>query len=252
MANEIRYKVGFDIDKTGLNQLKSSLQDLQKMSLSEIMRVNNTDLSSARMIFKDISSSARTVEKALDEAFNTKLNTVNIETFNEKLKASGININQVYQNFSKAGAAGEAAFRRLTTSLTTTNLQLKETHKVLDKMATTLVNTVKWNAASTAVNGISRAAQQAWGYIKALDTSLNNIRVVTGKSSEEMANFAIQANEAAKSLGRTTVDYTKAALIYAQQGLNDAEIQERTNVTLKVANITGQSADEVSEQLTAV
>jgi len=36
-----------------------------------------------------------------------------------------------------------------------------------------------------------------------------------------MGNFAKQANEAAESLGRTTTDYTKAALIYAQQGLSD-------------------------------
>ena len=67
-----------------------------------------------------------------------------------------------------------------------------------------------------------------------------------------MANFAVQANEAAKSLGRTTTDYTKAALIYAQQGLDDEEIAARTAVTLKTANVTGQSTSEVSEQLTAV
>jgi len=67
-----------------------------------------------------------------------------------------------------------------------------------------------------------------------------------------MANFAVQANQAAQTLGRTTTDYTKAALIYAQQGLSDEEIAERTAVTLKTANVTGQSTAEVSEQLTAV
>jgi len=88
-------------------------------------------------------------------------------------------------------------------------------------MATTLGNTIKWNAASSVVNGLSRSVEQAWGYVKNLDSSLNDIRVVTGKSADEMANFAKQANEAAQSLGRTTTDYTKAALIYAQQGLSD-------------------------------
>ncbi|MEE3324397.1 MAG: phage tail tape measure protein [Methanosphaera sp.] len=88
--------------------------------------------------------------------------------------------------------------------------------------------------------------------MKSLDTSLNNIRIVTGKSADEMANFAVQANNAAKELGKTTTDYTNAALIYAQQGLNDKEIEERTKITLKAANVTGQSTDAVSEQLTAV
>jgi hypothetical protein len=39
-----------------------------------------------------------------------------------------------------------------------------------------------------------------------------------------MGRFAEQANNAAKQLGTTTVDYTNAALIYAQQGLSDKEI----------------------------
>jgi TP901 family phage tail tape measure protein len=85
-----------------------------------------------------------------------------------------------------------------------------------------------------------------------IGTSLNDIRIVTGKSADEMANFAVQANNAAKELGKTTTDYTNAALIYAQQGLNDKEIEERAKITLKTANVTGQSTDAVSEQLTAV
>jgi hypothetical protein len=100
-------------------------------------------------------------------------------------------------------------------------MQLKESHALLDKMATTLANTIKWNAASSVVNGFSRSVEQAWGYVKALDTSLNDIIIVTGKSSDEMAKFAVQANNAAKELGKTTTDYTNAALIYAQQGLSD-------------------------------
>ena len=92
-------------------------------------------------------------------------------------------------------------------------------------MATTLANTVKWNAASAAVNGLTRSVEQAWGYVKSLDTSLNNIRIVTGKSADEMANFAVQANNAAKELGKTTTDYTNAALIYAQQGIGPKDLQ---------------------------
>lgn len=105
--------------------------------------------------------------------------------------------------------------------LTSVNTQMRESHSLLDKMATTLGNTIKWNIASGAINGLTRSVEQAWGYVKSLDGSLNDIRIVTGKSSDEMAKFAVQANNAAKELGKTTTDYTNAALIYAQQGLND-------------------------------
>ena len=76
--------------------------------------------------------------------------------------------------------------------------------------------------------------------------------MVTGKNADEMKRFAQEANKAAFQLGRTTTDYTKASLIYAQQGLNDAEIKKRSEITLKTANVTGQSTEAVSKELTAV
>jgi hypothetical protein len=36
-----------------------------------------------------------------------------------------------------------------------------------------------------------------------------------------MADFAAEANKAAKALSTTTTEYTKASLIYYQQGLSD-------------------------------
>ncbi len=252
MANEIRYQVGFDVKQGDLSKLKSSLQQLQKLKISDVMKINDTNAITATTMLNKIKTQAINVENALKSAFNAKLNTVNIQSFNKSLKSSGTTIQQVYKAFSSAGTSGENAFRSLSSQVLNTNIQLKETHNLLDKMAKTLTNTVKWNIASGAINSMSRAVEQAWGYTKALDTSLNNIRIVTGKSAEEMGNFAIKANEAAQGLGKTTTDYTNAALIYAQQGLSDKEIEERARITLMTANVTGQSASDVSEELTAV
>jgi len=105
------------------------------------------------------------------------------------------------------------------------NVRMRETNTILDKMATTLGNSIKWNVASSAINGVTRGIQQAWGFTKALDSSLNDIRIVTGKSADEMARFSVQANETAKNLGKTTTDFTNAALIYAQQGLGEEDVQ---------------------------
>ena len=96
------------------------------------------------------------------------------------------------------------------------------------------------------------AVQSAYGYAQDLDESLNNIRIVTGQSKEEMAEFAENANKAAKALSTTTTAYTNAALIYYQQGDDDKTVLEKTDVTAKMANVTGTSAEEVSNQLTAI
>lgn len=252
MANQVKIPVSFDIKKQDLTTLKNELQALSKLSISDVMKFNDVDRKTAQQTLNHIKNQAEHVKDALEAAFNVKLNSVNLETFNKNLTQAGSSMQKVYQTFKQGGTAGENAFRSLTSQVLTTNVQLKQTHKWLDNIATTLANTIKWNVASSAVNTLSNSVQQAWGYVKSLDTSLNDIRIVTGKSADEMANFAIQANEAAKSLGKTTVDYTKAALIYAQQGLTDDEIATRAAITLKAANVTGQSADEVSEQLTSV
>jgi hypothetical protein len=54
-----------------------------------------------------------------------------------------------------------------------------------------------------------------------------------------MAEFAKHANKAAKELSTTTTAYTNAALIYYQQGDDDATVLEKTDVTAKMANVTG-------------
>lgn len=67
-----------------------------------------------------------------------------------------------------------------------------------------------------------------------------------------MERFAKQANSAAKNLGASTLDYTNASLIYYQQGLSDQEVAARTDVTVKMANVLGTSAEEVSNYMTAI
>ena len=94
--------------------------------------------------------------------------------------------------------------------------------------------------------------QSAYGYAKDLNESLNDIRIVTGHNIEYMDKFAERANKAAKALNATTLDYTNASLIYYQQGLSDEEVEKRTDITVKMANVIKQNADIVSDQLTAI
>lgn len=252
MANggNIRYSVNFDVNKTGLNEIKASLQEIQRLTAQDLMKINNTSLSVAQQDLEKLKVSVKQLDGALDKAFNSDLGTLNVSKFNQELKK--LNLNQIYKDFSNAGAAGQAAFRNTTTQILTTNMQLKQTHNLLDNMATTMANTIKWGVASSVMDSFTGSVQQAYGYVKSLDSSLNDIRIVTGYSADAMDKFAEKANRAAKALGQSTTDYTEASLIYYQQGLSDKEVEARAETTLKAANVTGQSGQEVSEQLTAV
>lgn len=252
MANNtrkrIQYDVGFNTDTKQLDEVKKQLQEISKLTNTKFKQ--NGIFSTDEM--QKIRSVATEVSNAINKAYNPKINSINITKFNTELAKSNLTVKQIYDNFNKVGTTGQNAFRNLETSLLTTNKELKQTHTFLDNIATTLSNTIKWNAASGAVNALTAKISGAVSYVERLDSSLNDIRIVTGQSADEMDKFAIKANKAAESLGKSTLDYTKAALTYYQQGLSDDEVAARTEVTMKASNVTGQSTDDVAEQLTAV
>lgn len=248
MANggQIRYNVGFNIDKTGLNELTKILQNVQT-ELAKSGSMGKTEAEIQKTI-----TAAKQLEGVLNSAWNSKLNQLDLSKVSSGIKSTFGSVQQLKAQMEASGSSGAAAYNKVASAVLNTNLQLKQSNKLLDNMALTMANTVKWGITSSIFNKITGSIQEAWGYTKRLDSSLNDIRIVTDKSAESMQKFAKQANEAAKALGKGTVDYTDASLIYYQQGLSDEEVAARAEVTLKAANVTGQSTEEVSEQLTAV
>lgn len=252
-AGDITFGVGFQVDKTGLQQVQQQLQQLQSgLKTTDIMKINNSSLQEAIQQLTKIQSTAQDVQNVMTKAFNPKIGSLNLSKFQSELKIAGHSIESIYKDFNMAGAAGQAAFRSVATQTLTANVQLKEHNKLLLDMGKTLANSFKYTVSYGVLNNLTGAIQSAFQYSKSLDSSLNDIRIVTDKSANDMERFAESANQAAKELGKSTIDYTKASLIYYQQGLADEDVEARTDVTLKAANVTGQSTAEVSEQLTAV
>ena len=95
----------------------------------------------------------------------------------------------------------------------------KNTNKLLDAMATSMANTVKWGITSSIFNNITSQIQKAWSYSKSLDTSLNSIRIVTGKSADEMERYARVANKAAKEDDYSSADVILAIRTGAEAGM---------------------------------
>ena len=250
-GNRINYTIGFNVDKAGIEQIKNELNQLSNMTKQDFMKINpGSSIQQINTSFKQVQGTINEVKNAYNSAFSSQTGVTNLNKLASSLNKIGFN--KIAADFKQLGVQGVQTFNNMTRQVYSTNLKFKETNNLLDKMSKTLGNTVKWSIASSAVNNFTGAIQQAFGYVQHLDKSLNDIRIVTGKSAEEMDQFAIKANEAAKALGASTTEYTEAALIYRQQGLGDEETQARTETTLKAANVTGQTGRQVSEELTAV
>ena len=245
MAN-INVKVGYTVDKTGLNEIKKQLTDLRLEAAQAKLSGNLTkDLEAA-------SKAASQLEDILNSAWNNKLNQLDLSKVNTGIKNTYGSVQNLQQALVKSGSSGATAYNNFAMQVLNTNVQLKRTSETLDKMAITFKNTVRYGISSSIFNNLSNSVQKAYNYTRQLDSSLNDIRIVTGKSADEMDRFAIRANKVAKDLGRSTKDFTEASLIYYQQGLGNEEAQARAEVTMKAANVTGQTGQDVSEQLTAV
>ena len=244
--NNINFKINFQAgDRTAFANLKKELTEMKQLAQSVDFGLDQNSINK-------VVSTADSIARAMTKAYDPQLNTVNIQKFNNLLKQSGTDIKQVQQNLSTMGASGSNAFMKMTAQLMEINPAIKQTNAFLDDLYKTLFNTVKYTVFNNLLSSISSTIKQSYYYVKDLDTSLNDIRIVTGKSADEMERFAVQANDAAKTLAVSTKAYTEGSLIYYQQGLDDETVKALTDITAKTSNVTGQSMSSVSEQLTAV
>lgn len=197
--------------------------------------------------------SAETLQKVLQKAVNVDTGKLNMGTLTAELNKSGTTISQLSVGLLKLGPAGAQSFRTLASSVAQAEMPIKKMNATLQSMLTSLTNTVKWQISSSAVHGLMSGFSGAVGYVKDLNRSLNDIRIVTGQSVDDMARFAEQANKAAKALSTTTKAYADASLIYYQQGDSQEMAAKKAAITIKAANASfGSSTKEMSEYLTAV
>lgn len=232
------------------SKAKGSLQQLEKQ-LNSFLNNSVTDLP----LTKNISAAQEQAAKlsvALKQAVNIDTGKFDLSKFQSSLKKSNTDLKTLRDSFVKAGPEGTKTFMALAQSIVAAEVPTKRINAGLEKMLKTLKDTARWQISSNIMHGLQGALQDAYGYAQDLNKSLNDIRIVTGYSTDRMEDFAVSANKAAKALSTTTNEYTKASLIYFQQGLSDQEVTKRTQTTIKMANVTGEAAEDVSSYMTAV
>ena len=248
MAKQLNVNLAFTSDTT---KVKQDLEQLQNL-LSRLTA--NSAQKSPLGITNEIKTAISDVSKleiALKRA-TTSTGSLNLGKFKQELNQAGLSAEKISTQLIALGPEGAKAFSQLTQSIMSAEIPLKQTSTLLSNFATTLKNTARWQISSSILHGFMGSIQGAYTYAQNLNKSLNNIRIVTGKSADEMADFAEEANNAAQALSATTTEYTNASLIYYQQGLDDDAVKERTDATVKMANVTRESAEEVSQQMTAI
>lgn len=243
MAKRLNYTIGVNADTS---KFEASLQE----AVTSLQALGTK--SQVVPTLQKASTAALDLAKNLQSAVNTNTGKLDLSVFNKKLEDSGQSLRSYYNQMVQLGPAGTEAFLKVASSITQAELPLRRTNALMNELWVTMKNTMRWQLTSSVLHGFVGSLEQAYGYSKNLDRSLNEIRIVSEKSAEDMARFAEQANKAAKALSTTTTNYTDASLIYYQQGLTDQEVLDRTETTIKMANVAGTTAETASQQLTAI
>ena len=229
--------------------MKSLLQDLNTL--------NNAAMKNASVgtLNKDLLTASKTaiqLRQNLETAFNVKTGNLDLVKFNQSMKSAGMSLEKYRTQLMNLGPAGAQSFAQLSMAIMQADAPLTRVNSKLNDFAVSLKNTAKWQISSSILHGLIGSINSAYNYAQNLNASLNNIRIVTGASTDEMSKFATEANKAAKSLSTSTKTYADAALIFYQQGLGDKDVKERTDAVIKMANVTKDSAAEVSSYMTAI
>ena len=250
MAKQLNVDLRFNAD---VSAAKAQLQSLQT-SLNQLttgMAAQGTQLGITPKL-QEAQQAAVQLKAALNQSMNVETGKFDLSKFNSSLKSMNTDLSKLKTQLTNLGPQGQQTFMTLAQSIMTAEIPTKRISASLAALGTTLKNTAKWQLSSSMLHGFMSAVQTSYRYAQDLNQSLNNIRIVTGESAEAMDKFAVRANKAAKALSASTLDYTDAALIFYQQGLQGKEVEERAEITLKMANVSRQSAEIVSDQLTAV
>lgn len=249
MANKrFDYVIGFSADTS---KLSSALKQLEAQ-LNNIAIGKNTPAGTLTTQIQQASKAALELNSYLNKSINVDTGKLDLSAFSKALALGKTDLQTLRANLIQIGPAGQEAFASLARAIGQAEMPLRRSNELIDKLWITMKNTVRWQITSGLLTGFTGAIGDAVRYAEDLNKSLNNIRIVTGKSTAEMAQFAKQANRAAKELNTTTTKYTDASLIYYQQGLDDKQVKARTDVTAKFANVSRENLTTSSEYLTAI
>lgn len=108
-----------------------------------------------------------------------------------------------------------------------------------------------WGISTSLVYGSLRQLKDGVVYITELDNALNEIRIVTGKTQEQVTQLAKSYNVLAKEMSVTTKEISSEAANLFRQGLDSSQVEERMKAIIQYAKISSISLQESDKIITA-
>lgn len=239
----IIYKIGFEAETSRISDALGSIQrDIQKaFSNPQLYRGLSQEL-------KEGVRQAQILESALKKATSDK--GISFVRLNTELKQAGSSIDKMITGLSSAGMTD--SMNTFLNSLVQADRGMLTLSKRAQEFGRVMTQSFKFSMAQEGLQALRNGLSEAITYVKELDSAMNSIQIVTGKTGAEMERVTQNTVESARQLRVSAKDYADASLIFYQQGLGDAEVKRRSDTTIMAARAAGESVSQMSQELTAV
>lgn len=182
-------------------------------------------------------SSWQTQITATQQTFD---NIKNIVTQMGLTEAEQNRINALILQASQLAAQNEAAERAVT-----------EEKKRQQTVMNSINSAMNYLISRFIITGIRQLWRDAKSFAKEYYDTLNEIRVVTGKSQEEANALGESFRTMASEMSVSATEIADAATLFYRQGLDDAQVTERMQATIEYAKVAGVEVTEAAEIVTA-
>lgn len=246
-GNSMDMQINFDFQAKNLDQIVSQINQIQQafQQKGQSVGFNDKDI-------KAYSNSLEILKQNTVKTFDVMNSKASSNKVGQALKQAGVDANNLQNAMRKLGVNGVSSLDNVSKSAAQAKRELGKIGEGLKEISHTFTSALKWNMAYGAINAMSSSLKDAVYFAKELDSTLTDIRIVAGLTKDEAVAFGQEATQLSQRLGATTLDYAKASLIYFQQGLDTSQVKEMADATVMAANITGESAANMSDYLTAV
>ena len=154
------------------------------------------------------------LEKALKRATTDK--GISYYSLTSELNKAGTSAAKLTATLATGGKDFAASLNAANKALSLADRSVISLNSKIKEMSRVLLQSFKFTAAQSFLQGISTAAQEAYQWVYELDKTITNIGVVTGYTGDQLEKVTQNAIAGAKELRIAANDYAEGALIFYQ------------------------------------
>ena len=244
-AKNLQVNLLFNADTT---QAQQNIQQLSNL----LHQISNAKTGFSGGALSQAAKDAQALAGHLANAVNANTGKLDLSRLNSSLSSAKTNLNTLTSSLQAAGPIGQQAFLKIATAISQAEAPTIRMSASMRNLLTTLGNTAKWQVASSAIHGLTGAISESISYIEKFDRALTDIKMVSDLNNDQLLKYAENTRKIAKAVNTTALEVAQGSTLYFQQGLSDAETEKRILVTQKLANVTGETAEKVTSEVTAL